>query len=1799
MNEFYIVDGKIYEVSPSKKEEFLQKFPNAVIRTEEVAKTAGVETSAATPTGKALDMGFNLENGSSVLQEPIETITPIQSIKNAFSNVIKDTKRVAEFWTGESAAAELATAAIWEEAIGRDNTEKIKQKYGDTWFTQGLGVNEIVGNIEEAEKELSKEQTIGIIESIESGDVGQMAGAAISTVVNALGSVGYYLGTAGTGYFFDYAAENYIDYNEQKAKRSNKTLEQLIGENQDETIAPVSIAFAQTALEKVGMGKILKGFGKNLTGTSSKLVDLLKVGGTEAVTEVNQQLLTKFNQRLSEDGNEALALEKVLKEDLFSAETLETGLQGFVGGAGARGAGIAISETASAIGSSKVKIDPKLTMAVRTSEEAKNIEEGFTELVNVTNLFRKTKNTEVKDLAQEKINEAKDKISNAVLAGRQKIDKLSTTEKRRVSAYSNETITQAKKFLEAKQAYEIGILTDEDFSLIAEKAKQKHKESIDKINTVLKIANKIERQVEEASKYANVQIINTQEEFNKKFPSAAVKEVQDGEKTTLNIVDAVVDQNGDIFINRQGAERLNVITSASHELLHNVLRNTTTFKLNEKGDYVNLDQALKTVNEFESIVDTFDTDGIIRKRLQENYNIERNQEGKIIGGDVEEYLTVFSDAIIDGDVKVEQSFLQRIKDFFLNILRKFGFVNADFKSTDDVYNFVIDYSKTFAEKDVVSNRAQKLLSRQEIKDLKSFNSERQEMLNKRVDDLVGEKDDAGNYAVTKTDYMNTSIANVYDAIIEGNYIDPLITRRIEGNSVYGKPLETFISDVKDELVSTIMNFDPEKNNSLIGWINSQLSWKKQAVLNKYQKEVGTTSIDIDAGDIGAVRELAAEEQDFEETIDIFDAEQERIEGLIRPAEIIGDPDLVQQNVSAKMNELSLEDISFKKVPNLVAEFISGYMNIPVKKIIDPKANLSTSEYRAAQNTIFKDRAKLIKLLPKGAVVEAARQDLIGTSTGVKKNLLKVFYEKDPVRRTEAAGLWEFKLKENISEKEFLKAFGIEENGDNIKGKGPRDSEGQTIKAFSDLLGKLVTNTEVRKILAERGYDAKTIQDIAAGKNEAMFSRRTEVEKKLERREAMTLDQMENKFAAILSTKDKRYTPGEQIDKATAKNMSLDRKKRFNVVAPTADDFVGLLYRFLAKGKIGEEQMDFFKEQLILPFGRAFNTLNAARQTISKDYKELVKRNKDTQKKLRQQSGVGGFTFEDALRVHLYTKAGYEPKGLSQENINRLNKIVLKNKDLFNYGVELSGILRQEEYWVEPDGASWQVDNIKSDINRAIEQVSRKRFLSEWIENKNAIFSENNMNKILATYGEDFVRSLNDILYRMENGVSNPERGLTPELNQFLNWFRGSVGVTMFLNTRSAVLQTISFANFINWSDNNIFKASSAFANQPQFWSDFAFIFNSDYLKERRGGLKTDVNAADLADAVNRAKDAYSGYKSVVATMLQKGFVLTQLGDSFAISFGGAMFYRNRLNNYLSQGLTEQEAQEKAFLDFQELSEEAQQSARPDKLSMQQTSEIGRIFLAFQNTPMQYARLTTKAFTDLINKRGDQRSNVSKIVYYAFAQSIIFASLQQALNLFNIFDEEEDEEKQKRKEQKVETIANNVIDSFVRGIGLRGAYFSAAKNTIATFLEQEEKQTTGEGRTDHTYTLIEALNVSPPVGIKARKMYGGIQQYKYNKNVIEEVGLNIENPVFDVTTTGVSVLLNIPADRALTKARNVKSAFDQDLELWQQIMSLAGWNRWNLGIENKELDEIKKEQKQKIKEIKKKKSQKSKFTRKLF
>ena len=190
-------------------------------------KTTPQEAGAPVAEVAAPDMDFSLEDGS--LEPPKTEITPLQSIKNAISNVGKDFSRVGEFWTGESGTAELAGAAIFETAFGRKTAENLVNKYGkDSWITQGIGIDEILENIPEARKELEKEETIGIVESIKEGDVAGALSGGLSTIINAFGSAAYGALTAGTGFFFDYAAENYIDYNEQKAKRKNTNLKDLI-----------------------------------------------------------------------------------------------------------------------------------------------------------------------------------------------------------------------------------------------------------------------------------------------------------------------------------------------------------------------------------------------------------------------------------------------------------------------------------------------------------------------------------------------------------------------------------------------------------------------------------------------------------------------------------------------------------------------------------------------------------------------------------------------------------------------------------------------------------------------------------------------------------------------------------------------------------------------------------------------------------------------------------------------------------------------------------------------------------------------------------------------------------------------------------------------------------------------------------------------------------------------------------------------------------------------------------------------------------------------------------------------------------------------------------------------------------------------------------------------------------------------------------------------------------------------------------------------------------------------------------
>jgi hypothetical protein len=243
--------------------------------------------------------------------------------------------------------------------------------------------------------------------------------------------------------------------------------------------------------------------------------------------------------------------------------------------------------------------------------------------------------------------------------------------------------------------------------------------------------------------------------------------------------------------------------------------------------------------------------------------------------------------------------------------------------------------------------------------------------------------------------------------------------------------------------------------------------------------------------------------------------------------------------------------------------------------------------------------------------------------------------------------------------------------------------------------------------------------------------------------------------------------------------------------------------------------------------------------------------------------------------------------------------------------------------------------------------------------------------------------------------------------------------------------------------------------------------------------------------------------------------------------------------------------------------------------------------------MQYARIMNKAVRDLANRRGDYKSHLSKIIYYGAIQSIIFGSLQSAL--FASIGDEDEESYEKKKER----ILNQMVDSWLVGIGVGGKAVSTLKNTIIEYRKQDEKDTDDNFMTksDHAYTLLQLLGFSPPIGSKVRKIYSSIQSRKFNREVMKERGFTLDNPTWGVVGNVIEGLTNIPLGRLSTKLSNLDNALDSNNKTYQRIALLLGWNTWDLGIKDKDIETLKlriKEQKKQEKELEKEEKKSSKY-----
>ena len=315
-------------------------------------------------------------------------------------------------------------------------------------------------------------------------------------------------------------------------------------------------------------------------------------------------------------------------------------------------------------------------------------------------------------------------------------------------------------------------------------------------------------------------------------------------------------------------------------------------------------------------------------------------------------------------------------------------------------------------------------------------------------------------------------------------------------------------------------------------------------------------------------------------------------------------------------------------------------------------------------------------------------------------------------------------------------------------------------------------------------------------------------------------------------------------------------------------------------------------------------------------------------------------------------------------------------------------------------------------------------------------------------------------------------------------------------------------------------------------------------------------------------------------MIKVGFKPTQMADSFAIVTGGTPFYMNRTKTYEKQGLSKSEAEAKAWEDFLDLTQESQQSSQMDRVSNIQTGLMGRLIFSFNNTPFQMSRLQKKSFLDLVNGRGDAKTNVSKLGYYAFVQSTIFYGLQQGFYSSFMSDDDDDlseeqkENKYKDFEKRVDKIGKSVFQGMLTGSGLPGKIAVTAYNTIESSIKQYNKGYSGK---DFFPILNSALSISPTLGSKVSRMGRNWQSLIYHD--FTKRGKAIEglyspydpmNPNNKAYLSMIGTATNIPLDRIIQKMENIQGVLDSNNENWERVANFMGAPEWNLNTQEENI-----------------------------
>ena len=442
-------------------------------------------------------------------------------------------------------------------------------------------------------------------------------------------------------------------------------------------------------------------------------------------------------------------------------------------------------------------------------------------------------------------------------------------------------------------------------------------------------------------------------------------------------------------------------------------------------------------------------------------------------------------------------------------------------------------------------------------------------------------------------------------------------------------------------------------------------------------------------------------------------------------------------------------------------------------------------------------------------------------------------------------------------------------------------------------------------------------------------------------------------------------------------------------------------------------------------------------------------------------------------------------------------------------------------------------------------------------NLRAAFSQGNMSMLQGIYGKEFVnnfkKDLNDIMLGRNSSVisDNTHRAV-------YRWINRSSAVQMFLNTRSAVFQTISLPN-------NIFKAmefglgAEYMKNAAQIGSErmrdaTREVGNIPWVRDRVLQNASNIELAEIAQTDG-------GYQRLLDRILSEGYVLTKYADVIPVILGGAPLYAARveqLTKQYSQEMSQSDAvakaKDQASLDLYEATQNSQQSSEQFQMSREQKNPFTRLVLTFASVSLQYSRIQLRAGRDIINGRGSLSANVATILYYGVVQNAIFSLLSRGLGALYPDDDEDGVNARKA----WASVTNSYVNTALKGLGLYGAIAAGMKDVLydaalkisQNKIKQEEDPydkefyqdiinlLTVEGeeptpKSNQALVLQSIGYFSPTVGIKATSAlgaYGSAARGDYHRAM----------------SKATQVTTNIPTDRVWGIAEQVSDAISEDL-----------------------------------------------------